>query len=443
MPGPFTQKTQFQDQCQIQEAIGLEIVQKMTNYCSKRQIVLTIFAASDIILQGENEKLFEDVHKIYVPLQRGIKMSNIAEIIKYEGDNSTFVWKHPSEDFNSLTQLIVHESQEALFFMNGQALDLFGPGRYTLETQNIPKIGKFLNRATGDKTPFHAEVYFVNKTEQMSIKWGTDSKVQYIEPTYGFPISIGASGEMSLAVEDSRRLLIRLVGTENYLSREKMVSFFRAFLMTRVKTYMAQIIKTNGINIFEIDENLASFSENIKKLLIPDFSDYGIDLKQFFVTTIVKPDGDRQFERFKELHFRQYADVAEAKLRQKTEIINAETEAQKTVIESKAQATKRAQEGYTYAQERGFDVAEKAAQNEAVGQFTNMGVGLGTMAGVGGAVGGLVGNAVTGAVNSAEPKDDMAEFKAKIDKLSAMKESGILSDSEFADMKAKLLSEIM
>ena len=92
-------------------------------------------------------------------------MSNIAEIIKYEGDNSTFIWKHPCEDFNSLTQLIVHESQEAIFFMNGQALDLFGAGRYTLETQNIPMIGKVLNRATGDKSPFHCEVYFINKTE--------------------------------------------------------------------------------------------------------------------------------------------------------------------------------------------------------------------------------------------------------------------------------------
>lgn len=88
----------------------------------------------------------------------------IAEIIKYEGDNKTFVWKHPSEDFNSLTQLIVHESQEAIFMMNGQALDLFGPGRYTLETQNIPALGKYLNRTTGDKTPFHCEVYFINKT---------------------------------------------------------------------------------------------------------------------------------------------------------------------------------------------------------------------------------------------------------------------------------------
>ena len=147
-------------------------------------------------------------------------MAQICDILKYEGDNSTFIWKHPSEDFNSLTQLIVHESQEAIFFMNGQALDLFGAGRYTLETQNIPKIGKILNRATGDKTPFHCEVYFINKTEQMSIKWGTDSKVQYIDPQYGFPLAIGASGEMSLRAEDSRKLLIKLVGTENYLGQQ-------------------------------------------------------------------------------------------------------------------------------------------------------------------------------------------------------------------------------
>lgn len=332
-------------------------------------------------------------------------MSQIADVIKYEGDNTTFIWKHPCEDFNSLTQLIVHESQEAIFFMNGQALDLFGPGRYTLETENIPKIGKFLNRATGDKTPFHCEVYFINKTEQMSIKWGTDSKVQYIEPTYGFPISIGASGEMSLRADDSRKLLIKLVGTENFLVQQQLVSVFRAFLMTRVKTYIAQVMKANAINIFEIDEQLTSFSEELHRRLIPDFKDYGVSLERFFVTTIVKPDGDRQYEKFKELHFRQYADIAEAKLRQQTDLIYAQTEAQKVIIDSQAQATKRMQEGYTYAQERGFDVAEMVAHNEAVGQFTNMGVGLGTMAGVGGAVGGVVGGAVNQAMNAATAGD--------------------------------------
>ena len=374
-------------------------------------------------------------------------MSNTAEIIKYEGDNSTFIWKHPCEDFNSLTQLIVHESQEAIFFMNGQALDLFGPGRYTLETQNIPKVGKVLNRATGDKTPFHCEVYFINKTEQMSVKWGTDSKVTYIEPSYGFPISIGASGEMSLRAENSRKLLLKLVGTENCLGQQKLVSFFRAFLMTRVKTYIAQYMKNNAVSIFEIDEHLTAFSESLHGRLAPDFADYGISLERFFVTQVVKPDGDRQYEKFKELHFRQYADIAEAKLRQQTDLIYAQTEAQKVVIDSQAQATKRAQEGYTYAQERGFDVAEKVAQNEAVGQFTNMGVGLGTMAGVGGAVGGMVGNAVGDAMNAtaqpAQPDGGMEAFKEKVEKLNIMKNSGLITEQEFADMKAKLLSDIL
>ena len=328
-------------------------------------------------------------------------MEKIAEIIKYEGNNSTFIWKHPCEDFNSLTQLIVHESQEAIFMMNGQALDLFGAGRYTLETQNIPRLGKILNRTTGDRTPFHCEVYFINKTEQMAIKWGTDSKVQFIEPTYGFPLSIGASGEMALRVDESRKLLLKLVGTETDLSQAKIVHYFRAFLMTKVKSYMAQTIKTQKINIFEIDEKLQEISTQLKEMLCPDFEDYGVSLEKFFVTTIVKPDGDTQYEKFKSLHFRQYADIVEAKLRQQVGIIDEQTRAQQTIIESQAMATKRAQEGYTYQQERGFDVAEGFANNEGTGQFANMGVGLGMMAGVGGTMAGVVGGAMNDALNGA------------------------------------------
>ena len=132
-------------------------------------------------------------------------------------------------------------------------------------------------------------------------------------------------------------------------------------------------------------------------------------------------------------------------------MIYAQTEAQKVVIDSQAQATKRAQEGYTYAQERGFDVAEKVAQNEAVGEFTTMGVGFGTMAGVGGAVGGMVGGVMNDTMNSVmspastqtQSADDMVAFKAKIDKLTMMKEAGMISDDEFNTMKVKLLSEIM
>lgn len=326
-------------------------------------------------------------------------MGQIAQVIKYEGDNTTFVWKHPLEDFNSMTQLIVHESQEAVFMMNGQALDLFGAGRYTLQTQNIPLLGRILNRITGDKSPFHAEVYFVNKAEQMAVKWGTDSKIQFLEPTYGFPLSIGAYGEMSLRAEDSKRLLIKIVGTENSLSQENLTRFFRAFVVTRVKSYLAQIIREEKISIFEIDERLQSLSARLLALLQPDFLDYGVALERFFVMAVSKPDGEPQYEKFKSLHFRSYADVMEARLRQQVGVIDAQTEAQKKVIESQALAQKRAQEGYTFQQERAYEVAEQAARNEGVGQYTNLGIGLGTMAGVGGMVAGFMNGGMQEAMN--------------------------------------------
>lgn len=167
--------------------------------------------------------------------------------------------------------------------------------------------------------------------------------------------------------------------------------------MTRVKTYIAQTMAANAINIFEADAHLTEFSEELHKRLIPDFADYGINLNKFLVTTIVKPDGEPQYEKFKNLHFRQYADIMDAKLRQQVGVIDQQTASQRMVIEAQGIAQKRKIEGYTYQQERGFDVAEKVASNEAVGQFTNMGVGLGTMAGVGGVVGGIVGDSIQNA----------------------------------------------
>lgn len=335
-------------------------------------------------------------------------MAKLFDVIKYEGDNKTFIYRHPCEDFNIGTQLIVHESQEAIFFMNGQALDLFGPGRHTLKTQNIPLVGKFLSRVSDDQTPFHCQVYFINKTEQMAIKWGTDSRVEYVDPTYNFPIQIGASGEMNLLCTDSRKLLVKVVGTENTITQDMVVAKFRAFLMTKVKSYLASFIRQQKLNIFLIDEHLTQMSDALLQKLAPDFSEYGMGLIHFFVTNIVKPEEDPMYQQFKELHFRQYADVAQAKLSQQVEIINQQTQAQRMVIEAQGLAQKRTTEGYSYQEERKFDVAEKIAQNEATGEFSNMGIGLGMISGIGGTVGGAVGGIVSeslgGVMGAAAPK---------------------------------------
>lgn len=325
-------------------------------------------------------------------------MPNVAQIIKYEGDNSTFIWKHPCEDFNTQTQIIVHESQQAVFYMNGQILDTFEAGRHTLETQNIPLIGKFFNKVFDNQTPFHCEVYFINKTEQMAVKWGTDSKIEYVEPTYNFPIQIGASGEMTLRVKDGKKLLVKVVGTEKGLTQTGLVQKFRAFLMTRFKTYLSTYIRENKINIFQIDEKLTEISADMQNLLVPDFDEYGVSLIHFFVTTVVKPEDDKTYRRFKDLHFRQYADIAEARLQQNIDIIGQETEKQKMILEAEGNAAKRQIEGYTYQQERGFDVAQTVAANEGSGNMSNLGIGLGVMAGVSGTVGGLVSESISDAV---------------------------------------------
>ena len=324
----------------------------------------------------------------------------ITSVIKYEGDNSTFVWKHPTTDFNVGSQLIVHESQEAIFMMNGEVLEVFGPGKHVLETENLPFIKQLQKIATGGKSAFHCECYFVNQTEQMAIKWGTDSKISYLDPEYNFPLEIGASGQMSLAVSNSTKLLIKIVGTAKGLTQADLTTYFRGFLMSRIKSIIPSVIIEKKINIFNIDQHLIDISDAIKPMLADDFTDYGIDLKTFLITTVVKPDEDPNFRKFKDLHFRKVTDVAEAELNQKVSIINEQTKAQQTVIEAEAIAKKRQLEGYTYQQERGFDVASEMAKNDAVGQLNNVGIGMGMMTGVGGTLGQQVGSMASSAMQS-------------------------------------------
>ncbi|XME01831.1 SPFH domain-containing protein [Lachnospiraceae bacterium C1.1] len=325
----------------------------------------------------------------------------LTSVIKYEGDNSVFVWKYPATDFNNGSQLIVHESQEAIFMMNGEVLEVFGPGKHVLETENLPFIKQLQRVATGGRSTFHCECYFVNLTEQMAIKWGTDSKITYMDPEYNFPLEIGACGQMSLAVSNSTKLLIKIVGTTKSLTQATLTSYFRAFLMNRIKSIIPSIIISKKISIFNIDQYLGEISEAILPLLENDFDNYGIDLRTFLITTVLKPDEDPNFRKFKELHYRKITDVAEAELNQRVSIINEQTKAQKTMIEAEAIAKKRQLEGYTYQQERGFDVASEMAKNDAVAQMNNVGIGMGMMTGIGGTLGQQVGTMATSAMQGA------------------------------------------
>lgn len=238
-----------------------------------------------------------------------IRKDGLASIIKYEGDNSTFIWKHPIEDFNYGSQLIVHESQEAIFFRDGQALDLFGPGRYTLETQQLPLLEKVYNLPTDTEGTFHSEVYFINKTVQMAIKWGTSEKIRFIDPLTGTPLQIGASGEMNIQVSNSRKLLVKLVGTTKGISWEEgpglsrsLQSSFRPLIANAVKVNLSSVIRDEAIDLLEIDNKLDLVSASLRKAILPGFDEYGLTIPQFYVTNVVLPEEDPNFKRIRELH---------------------------------------------------------------------------------------------------------------------------------------------
>ena len=357
-----------------------------------------------------------------------IKKDGLASIIKYEGDNETLVWKHPIEDFNFGSQLIVHESQEAIFFRDGQALDLFGAGRYTLQTQQLPLLEKIYKLPTDTEGTFHSEVYFINLATQMGVKWGTDSKVRLFDPASGLHIEIGASGEFNIRVTDSRKLLLKVVGTTGGLGQEQLLGigngkgFFRSMVMTQVKSYLAQTIKENAINILEIDEHLMALSGALRERINAALDEYGLTMPEFYVSRIVTPDDDPNFRRMKEQYAEQYllvrqegirkaeAEAAadrkavEAQTAARMKIIGAQGEAEALKIQkqaeaeayrmqAEAEAAEMRMKGYTYQQETSRQVGMEAMKN-GLGGGTNAAGALGDLAGLGvslGAMGSVIG----------------------------------------------------
>lgn len=380
-------------------------------------------------------------------LSEKIKKDGLASIIKYEGDNETLVWKHPIEDFNMGSQLIVHESQEAIFFKDGQALDLFGPGRYTLETQQLPLLENLYKLPTDTEGTFHSEVYYINKVVQMAIKWGTPDKVRFIDPLTSTPLEIGASGELNLQVKDSRKLLIKLVGTQGGIAwgdrdgfTKSVQSAFRPLIANTVKANLPAVIREKQIDLLDIDERVDEISAALLSKLLVGFEEYGLTIPQFYVTHIVLPEDDPNFKRIRELHTvmlqsRVYQAEAAVKVaqaqsetvyrtaqeeskaaiaaaqrqaeleRQTTQTEVTRREAERKLIEAQAEAEAARMAGMSEAavmQAKGYDQKDvleadvKKAYAAGLGQMgaNGGGGGLGGIAGLGvalGAMGGVIG----------------------------------------------------
>ena len=279
-----------------------------------------------------------------------------------------FAWryvdpKNPdrSDALGNWTQLVVQESQEAILFRDGQALDLFGPGRYVLSTDNIPLLRRLINLPTGGETPFKAHVWFVNKLNILDVKWGTLSPLLLRDPEYQIPIPVRAYGQFGVRIRDSRKFLLKLVGTRTRLTRDELVDSFRGLLLSRIGDMVASYITQRKINIFDISAYLKDMSDEAAEEVRPVFEEYGIEPANFFFGSINVPEDDEAVQDLKKA---------------------MSERARMNVM------------GYNYQQRRSFDAMEGMAQASGSGDgggggnpLLGAGMGLGAGLGMGGAFG--------------------------------------------------------
>lgn len=339
-------------------------------------------------------------------------MAKIIDVIKYESDENILIYKHPTIDFNYGTQLIVHESQEAVFFKDGKALESFKSGAHMLDSKNLPFLKNGINALAGGESVFHSEVYFINLTTQLGLKWGTDSKIRLFDPVSGLHLEIGACGTFNLKVNDGRKLLIKVVGTGSGFKAEQVfesigyttsasINSFRGMIIQKVKTTLAKLIRENDINILEVDEYLEDLSEQMRIKINEILDDYGVTIPEFFITTIVTPDDDPNYRKLREQHAARYLKVQEQRIKkdealaaQEVAVVLAETERKTKLIKADADATAEVKLakghgealkalGADYSMETARIIGTKAAENEASGggsivsDLVKAGVGIG------------------------------------------------------------------
>ena len=268
------------------------------------------------------------------------------------------------EDFKHKSRLIVDDSQVAIFYKDGKALDQFGPGDYALDTNNLPLLTKIVNSVLGIQSVFSCHVYFVKKSSSFDFSWGTKGEPAMVkDPSTGISCKVRALGQAIIKIKDGdeRKFIAKVVGQESVMEFEAVKSKIKGVIVALVKNALTRSIQNSSTPITEVQGRSLEIADGVKIALNEDLQDYGIEVEKFYITDI-------------EFDERDYAKIQESEQRR----LAIDDEAYKMDALSGARARARAREGYTYQEERKFDVFDNMANNQGpAGGFMNMGMGLG------------------------------------------------------------------
>lgn len=315
---------------------------------------------------------------------------------EYSGEIVHRVPESGSGEFRLGSQLVVRESQRAVFFRDGKALDVFGPGRHTISTNNIPFLTGLIGSITGGKSMFTAEVYFVSMREFTGMKWGTAQPVAYRDQDFGM-VRLRAFGTYSMRVDDPQLFVGKIVGARGSYTTAAIDEQLKSIIISEFNDLIGDaktpLLDLGGLTKELGDSMLAALSDDIKRL--------GLILTSFQIGAITPPE-----------------------------------EVQKA-IDTRSAMGAIGNMG-TFTQYQAAQAMREAANNPSGGNVAATGVGLG--AGV--TLGQTMAQAMQGATSQSQPAASGAsttDVLAQIEKLTELHKAGALTDAEFAAMKAKIL----
>lgn len=326
----------------------------------------------------------------------------VTNRIKFDSpDTDAIVWKYPSDSLNLGSQVIVNQSQEAVFVKNGQALDVFGPGAHTLSTGNLPLLGRLVKWTFGGKTPFTAEVWFINQTARRGLKWGTKGPIQIIDPVYNFPISVRAFGQWGLRISDAQSFVSQIVGSQMSADTDVIEEYFSGEIVQKVAALIATFMASEKLSVFQINTKLNELSEAVQNAIVPEFERFGIEIVNFNIERISIPDEESK----------KFQDVLGKKME----------------VEQLSDASV----SQNYVKIKSIDALNKAAENGggAMGAFVGAGLGIGA----GAPLGKQLSDTFNGSADAS---------MQRLQKLKNMLDAGLITQDDFESKKQQILSEI-
>lgn len=215
--------------------------------------------------------------------------NELIDIIEWVDDSRhTIAWRFPryQNEIKNGAQLIVRPGQMAVFVHRGEIADAFGPGHYSLKTDNLPILSTIAGWKYGFNSPFRAEVYFVNTRQIPDLKWGTPNPIMMRDADFG-PIRLRAFGTYALKAVEPKALLKELIGTDSRFEADEITELVRAIIVSA----FADLVGSSKISALDLAANYRALSEDLRKMVIERVDDeYGLDIPQLHIVNVSLPE---------------------------------------------------------------------------------------------------------------------------------------------------------